>query len=211
MIDAGDEWNSGEEIAITLTDSDANTNSLADANDLEVADTDRVIPTIRVGDPFTLAGTVSVELETADGDDTAIYRDTRTYRDPTVTDVSDILVLDAGTYTGDSTLTINLGEWADVNDYLPQNEKSFKGTHMINYDISALPDAASITLYGDDDYDLVNVGDDGDAGTKVLTTPAFSPGDPDTDPENFGALYDEDTGDMIDSSEQASLVIELTC
>ena len=209
VIDAGDEWNSGEEIAITLTDSDANTNSLAEET-LEVADTDRVIPTIRVGDPFTLAGTVSVELETADGDDTDELRDTRTYRDPTVTDVSDILVLDAGTYTGDSTLTINLGEWADVNDYLPQNEKSFKGTHMINYDISALPDAASITLYvGDDDYDLVNVGDDGDAGTKVLTTPAFSPGDPDTDPENFGALYDEDTGDMIDSSEQASLVIEL--
>ncbi len=119
-------------------------------------------------------------------------------------------MLDAGTYTGNSTLTINLGEWADVNNHLPQNEKSFKGTHMLNYDISDLPDAGTVTLnIGDDDYDLVNVGDDGDAGTKVLTTPAFSPGDPNTDPQNFGALYDDETGDIIDSSEQTSLVIEL--
>ncbi len=92
VIDAGDEWNSGEEIAITLTDSDANTNSLSEET-LAVADTDRVIPTIRIGDPFTLAGTVSVELETADGADTDELRDVRTYREPTVTDVSDILVL----------------------------------------------------------------------------------------------------------------------
>ena len=53
VIDAGDEWNSGEEIGITLTDSDANTNSL-DTDVLEVSNPDRSIPTITIGDPLTL-------------------------------------------------------------------------------------------------------------------------------------------------------------
>ena len=53
-IDAGDDWSSGEEIAITLTDSDANTNSLSEET-LSVADPDRIIPTIKMGDPLTLA------------------------------------------------------------------------------------------------------------------------------------------------------------
>ena len=47
VIDAGDEWNSGEEIGITLTDSDANTNSLTEET-LEVTDPSRIIPTIRL-------------------------------------------------------------------------------------------------------------------------------------------------------------------
>ena len=55
VIDAGDEWNSGEEISITLTDSDANTNSL-DANDLLVANADQMLPIIEFGEPFTLLG-----------------------------------------------------------------------------------------------------------------------------------------------------------
>ena len=53
-IDAGDDWGSGQEIGITLTDSDANTNSLTEET-LDVTDSDRTIPTIRMGDPFTLA------------------------------------------------------------------------------------------------------------------------------------------------------------
>ena len=63
VIDAGDEWNSGQEIGITLTDSDANTNSLSEET-LEVTDPDRIIPTIKIGNPFTLAETDKVELET---------------------------------------------------------------------------------------------------------------------------------------------------
>ncbi len=58
VIDAGDEWNSGEEIGITLTDSDANTNSL-DTNDLLVANADQMLPIIEFGEPFTLLGTSS--------------------------------------------------------------------------------------------------------------------------------------------------------
>ena len=40
---------------ITLTDSDANTNSL-DANDLSVANPDQMLPIIEFGEPFTLLG-----------------------------------------------------------------------------------------------------------------------------------------------------------
>ena len=54
VIDAGDEWNSGQEIGITLTDGDANTNSLTEET-LDVSDPDRIIPTITIGEPFTLA------------------------------------------------------------------------------------------------------------------------------------------------------------
>ena len=53
-IDAGSEWSSGEEIGVTLTDPDANTNTEA-ADDLSVTTTYDRIPTIKVGEPFTLA------------------------------------------------------------------------------------------------------------------------------------------------------------
>ena len=60
VIDAGTEWNSGQEIGVTLTDSDANTNSLTE-DDLEVTNAEQRIPTIRIGDPLTLAQAGSSE------------------------------------------------------------------------------------------------------------------------------------------------------
>jgi len=50
--DAGEEWNSGEPIGITLVDPDRNLNT-ADDEDLTVATTDRV-PTITIGSPITV-------------------------------------------------------------------------------------------------------------------------------------------------------------
>ena len=100
VIDAGDEWNSGQEIGITLTDSDTNTNSLSEET-LEVTDPDRIIPTIKIGNPFTLAETDKVVLETLDDDVDAdevipiVIRNTIRH---TVTDISDILVLNTGDY-----------------------------------------------------------------------------------------------------------------
>ena len=212
VIDAGDEWNSGQEIGITLTDSDANTNSLSEET-LEVTDPDRIIPTIKIGNPFTLAETDKVELETDDPDADAADGDTVTRTiAATVTDISDILVLNTARYTGNSTLTIELGSWDDVNDYLPQNTNSFKGTHMINYDISDLAGATSITLMvGDDDYSLVDVSKDGTSGTKVLTMPSFNAtaAEPNDSEKTFGPLYDDDTGGIIESDDAARLVIEL--
>ncbi len=48
-------WGSGEEIPVTLVDSDSNTNSRAD-EDLDLnANTTALIPSLRIGTPFTLA------------------------------------------------------------------------------------------------------------------------------------------------------------
>jgi hypothetical protein len=48
------EWNSGEEIPVTLVDSDANKNSRAD-EDLDLNDPSvALIPTLKIGNPFTL-------------------------------------------------------------------------------------------------------------------------------------------------------------
>ncbi|MCE9618138.1 MAG: hypothetical protein K8Q88_07260 [Nitrosarchaeum sp.] len=49
-----DEWNSGEEIPLTLVDGDANKNSRAD-EDLDLINPDvALIPSLKTGDPFTL-------------------------------------------------------------------------------------------------------------------------------------------------------------
>ena len=50
--DAGDEWNSGEEVTVTLTDGDRNLNS-ASGDDLTVSTTMRV-PTIKTGSPLQI-------------------------------------------------------------------------------------------------------------------------------------------------------------
>ena len=50
----GGVWNSGERLAVTLTDTDANTNPLEE-QELEVKNVDtKLIPTIQIGNPFTL-------------------------------------------------------------------------------------------------------------------------------------------------------------
>ena len=50
-----DEWSSGEEIPVEIVDADANRNSRAD-EDLDLFDTNvALIPSLRTGDPFTLA------------------------------------------------------------------------------------------------------------------------------------------------------------
>ena len=277
-IDTGDDWSSGETAAITLTDADANTNSL-DANDLSVLDESQVIPTIRIGSPFTLGhlgyeslddgevkltdqsltaavavvlddtdvleaisaddassavSTAITEFNTANepdttnipdiesGDETTINgvsadnadgtdRTADEYRtaigdlgtmniDAQVTEVSDILVLTFPdeSFDGMDTLQINLGPWDDVGAYLPQNEVSFTGTTMINYnaeDVSA--DSVSFSIGGTDYTNLAN----GDSGLEQLTDPSFTTAD-----ERFGSLYDEN-GDIVASEANTYLRI----
>ena len=55
------EWNSGETMTITLTDIDRNLNNTAD-EDIKFSEGDEYIPTIHVGTPLTLTGTVDVEI-----------------------------------------------------------------------------------------------------------------------------------------------------
>ena len=92
-IDTGDDWKSGQEIGITLTDPDANTSSLNEET-LEVTDIDRIIPTIKIGDPFTLAETDGVTLIQLDADDDPVATEDPTRIPYEVTEVSDILLVD---------------------------------------------------------------------------------------------------------------------
>ncbi|MBI5146271.1 MAG: hypothetical protein HZA84_03525 [Thaumarchaeota archaeon] len=62
----GGEWNSGEEIAISLVDGDQNLNSRSD-EDLDVFGANTTIPAIKVGSPLTLSGvgTTGVAITTS--------------------------------------------------------------------------------------------------------------------------------------------------
>ncbi len=112
VIDAGDQWSSGEEIGITLTDGDANTSTL-DANDLDVSDPNHIIPTIAVGEPHTLANGISAAISQTgldDADDTAL---TDGHFSMTSTDdgSSQRVVVNSNvtaTYATDDTITLDL-------------------------------------------------------------------------------------------------------
>ena len=62
----GDAWLSGQEVPVVLTDADANRNSLAD-EDLDVLDSDHIIPTLVTGSPVTLADGATLALSTVAG------------------------------------------------------------------------------------------------------------------------------------------------
>ena len=64
----GGEWNSGEEIPVTLTDQDVNLNSKVD-EDIDVSDSRfTLIPSLRIGSPITLAGLGGATGNVAVGD-----------------------------------------------------------------------------------------------------------------------------------------------
>jgi len=76
----GDEWNSGERMDIVLVDADANTNALDD-QDLDLDDPSvLLVPSIRVGDPFTL-GIAGVESDTEDNMDVTFFNHTLSFDD----------------------------------------------------------------------------------------------------------------------------------
>ena len=150
VIDAGDEWNSGEEIGITLTDSDANTNSL-DANDLSVANPDQMLPIIEFGEPFTLLGIddITVTDPTNDAED-PININARTTEAITATDddTNSRLILGGNIdAVAHNLLIIDLGTAADVGINTGANSGE---THVANFDVNSL---------GDDAVAKINFGD----------------------------------------------------
>ena len=135
-IDAGDDWRSGQEIAVTLTDPDANTNSLT-ADDLSVRNPDQTIPTIKIGNPFTLAETDSVTVsgDGLRGDVDVDYR---------ITPVSEILVVDLDELAaGDYELKIAIGNWNHIatNYFTPDTDK-LMGVNLFHYDVGSLGEGA---------------------------------------------------------------------
>ena len=110
---------------------------------------------------------------------------------------------EGNTYTATDTLSIELGDWSDVSAYLPPYEPSFRGTHMLNYDISSIGGTGiTLQIEGQRAMPLVT----GSSGIEVLTDPSFNA----TDPNNqYAALYDEAGNIREFPGSTASLVIGL--
>src|SRR3990172_7821876 len=139
-------WNSGEEIAVTLVDTDANKNTRAD-EDLDLNNPDvALIPALRIGIPATLAlgivdeasslpGTDFVD-ENGDGFINALdgaANGVQLFSDRAM------LELEEGSTVNDGDdLDIDFGTWADVYVAAPINNDDFEGFALFNYDVRSL-------------------------------------------------------------------------
>ena len=175
VIDAGDEWNSGEEISITLTDSDANTNSL-DANDLLVANAGQMLPIIEFGEPFTLLGTSAddIRVTNPNNDDTAEDA-TATNDEKTAAitadddDTNKRLMLGGIEAVAHNLLIIDLGTAADVGINTGENSGE---THVANFDVNSLGDDTVAKISFGPTLNPVELG--AGSGNAVLDTSAVS-------------------------------------
>ena len=148
-IDAPDgEWGSGEEIPVTLVDADANTNSRADEDlDLNVP-ANSIIPTMKIGTPFTLAtgdqaafldGTFTLAYTTT-GNATLTAAGSSTPATATVDTFSQRALITpsaAGTY---SALVVDLGtrKASDLFKSINNPAGTFSGLNLFNYDVRGL-------------------------------------------------------------------------
>ena len=106
------------------------------------------------------------------------------------------------------TLNIDLGDWDTfAGNNLPADHTDFKGTHMLNYDISDIGGTSISLIIGNNDPETLA---SDSSGTTVLTGPDFIPGDEDvTGGEAFANLYNV-TGPLLSLDVDASLEIGFT-
>jgi hypothetical protein len=181
-----------------LVDADFNTSTIEE-NDFD-ATASTQIPTITVGDPFTLADVESVTL--TGGTYSAVSLDS------SATDVGEVLMLSLPALdAGDYSLNIGLGDWDEfASTYLPRNHVDFLGTHMINYDIKTIGGTGIDLVLGSTVLPIAT----GSSGTTVLTGPDFVPGDANTvGGAEFGALYEE-AGPIKTFNADANIKVDFT-
>ena len=229
VIDAGDEWNSGEEINITLTDSDANTNSL-DANDLSVANAGQMLPIIEFGEPFTLLGIDGIMVtdprespaeDESPEDPTNINQEDTDAITATDDDTNSRLILGGDIAVDDhSLLIIELGTAADVGINTGENSGE---THVANFDVNSLGDDAVAKIsFGGPGYTPVELGVG--SGNAVLDTSDVEADDrvvfiihirAEATIDNSPIVFDifsfglEDTGDPTSNTNDAIYRLEL--
>jgi hypothetical protein len=166
-------WGSGEEIPVTLVDSDANKNTRAD-EDLDVFDpTVALIPTLKIGNPFTLAtgdeaaflSTVTASAGCGIGGVVLC-----TVNSTSIASSADVIVESFSQrerITPDATANIgtNGGLLIDLNRDITELQKSiknpttankFRGYNLLNYDVRSLNNDASSTINNVDIYLLIN-------------------------------------------------------
>ena len=188
-IDPGEgEWNSGNDIPVTLVDRDMNKNG-RDDEDLEVSNPSVVIPTLATGDPFTLSegGSPMYKLTVGSSTQEAAL---------TVEDFSDRAVIDPTSGTPimtegkqNVTLDIDLDTTAAElrqtinNDVLPAAD--FRGFNYLNLDVRSFdPRNVDVMLLSTadtsasvlDNPNTLTLLDNGDAQSKSLLGEAMVEG-----------------------------------
>jgi hypothetical protein len=166
-------WGSGEEIPVTLVDSDANKNTRAD-EDLDLFDpTVALIPTLKIGNPFTLV----------QGDEAAFLSDVTvsgcstvalcTVNSTSVANSADVSVeafsqrarITPTPTSGSFTIGTNGALLVDLNRDITELQKSinnptsasnFRGYNLFNYDVRSLGIDSTPTVNDVDIYLLIN-------------------------------------------------------
>ena len=178
------EWSSGEEIAVTLVDPDANKNSRAD-EDLDVNNPlVSLIPAMSIGDPFTLG-------ETGDGATiSAIFTDATTATAPigTTENVEAFskraTLLTAAPLVAATNLTIDLGtDMADLLNTVRDPAGTFNGFNFLNIDLRSITTDTVVVS-------LIRVPN----GCTIQNGGGFINGDDDGD-----GLFNEDPVDLADN------------
>jgi hypothetical protein len=164
----GNEWNSGEFIAITLVDGDANLNSRTD-EDLRVFNPDQIIPAIKVGSPITgsvietVTGNFSTSLTPSKvvGPSLPLVPGNGHIRILASNDVSDI----GDRNTANATAFSDIIRFSNSSDYV-FNTKHVAGGTWLNFtlstttaDLSAYADNGTVnSIYHVLQYDLRSIG-----------------------------------------------------
>ena len=158
-----DEWNSGEEIPVVITDSDQNKNSHQD-EDLDLYNTAVTIPALVTGDPFTLGeGTaeaayiawhgITATGTPGSGNLTSLTGSTNVTAKITVDPLSDRAIITNGTSFGQSgagsALIIDFG--TDLEDLkatiTDETNAGFTGHNLLNLDVRAISTTATYDVY----------------------------------------------------------------
>ncbi len=132
-----DEWNSGEEIPVVLTDKDLNQNSKVD-EDLDLDDpTVELIPSLQTGNPFTLKS-----LNTAQLAGSSLNVKVQKFSDRAMlTTSSDI------SFQNKDTLVLTLNNtFADLYQSINQPGPNFKGFNLLNFDIGSIQNSLGVTI-----------------------------------------------------------------
>ena len=182
-IDPGEgEWNSGNDIPVTLVDRDMNKNG-RDDEDLLVSDPSVVIPTLVTGDPFTLSegGTPTYRVGNSDVANLTV----ESFSDRAVIDASTLSAVTRDSVTLEIDLDTTVGELRQsINNHVDP-AADFNGFNYLNIDVTSfgsgngnvdvlLVTASDTSTIGvtTNDTNSVTLLDDGDAQGKSLLTDA---------------------------------------
>ena len=150
------DWNSGEPLTIEIVDADFNKNSRTD-DDFSVSGGSAEIPSVTIGNPFTLGMATGVNA-TGPGMDEPIQivKKTSTITDDHVTQFSKMLRLTPGNVTLGNDPTFIIYTDKSDDDVFPKRLQDDPGVHqLINYDASSLGEDTQITITDDNGTDLV--------------------------------------------------------